>query len=363
MGRVRQLQRDDLSRVVELNNKLFPTSVRIPFEDQLTLFERVCFKNPWHDNDITSLVYEDDQGVLAGFLCVLARPMLLGSRQIRAAVFQHMMVDRSTLASFQMFRALVEGPQDFSMGENAVDVVCKLWTRLGHPVSRLNSIYWRRFLKPVSIAAHQAARRSSLRAVARASMPVCRAVDALLERIPGNPLRVGSHDRRAVSSQIDEELETAMMLGELPRMTTACALHPVYTAETLDWLLHLLSEETRNGRLQKKLVRDPSGAIDGWYIYYLNSEGPSPVFQIAAVSEQKIGHVLDHLFAHAQMHGALELTGRIEPRYMKALREKRCYFMPGRNWMLVHSHDPEILHAIDRGDAFLSRLEGDLWVL
>ena len=37
-------------------------------------------------------------------------------------------------------------------------------------------------------------------------------------------------------------------------------------------------------------------------------------------------------------------------------------FPPGRMWMLVHSQQPEILHAIFQ-DKAVSRLEGDLWIV
>jgi hypothetical protein len=357
MGCVRKLQPNDIPRVVDLNNKLFPSSVLIRREDQVKLFETVCFDNPWFDEEITSLVYEDEHGELRGFLGVLARPMVMNGERLRAAVFQHLMVDRSTLASFQMFRALLDGPQDVSMGENAVEVVHQLWNRLGHPVSRLNSIYWRRFLRPASAAALQLKKRPKTRRLGEASWPICRGIDAVLARIPKNPLRVPP-----AFTPEDDELDECTMLEHLPRMMERSVLRPEYAPDTLHWLMQVLEREDRNGRLQKKIVRNERGGIAGWYLYYLNPAGPSVVFQTAG-TEKTIGAVLDHLFSHAAAHGAVELTGRIEPRYMKALFEKKCFFMPGRNWMLLHSRRSEILHAIDRGDAFLSRLEGDLWVL
>lgn len=359
MSRVRALKQSDIPQIVELNDKLFPSASGVSAERQARIFHEVCFASPWTDPEITSLVFEEEGGRISGFLGVIMRPMSYNGRRLRAAIFQHLMVDRSTLASLQLFRKLLEGPQDVSMGENAVEVVHQLWTRLGHPSSLLNSIYWRRFLRPASVAARLLSKRRAMRALSPVIRPVCSAADRALAHLSVNPLRMPAGSS---ASGDDEELTADVMLQALPSMMESCLLTPVYTQQSLAWLLSVLEGERRNGVLRKKLVRTERGEVAGWYIYYVRHDGPSVVFQIAA-QEKTAGMVLDHLFAHAYRHGASELTGRLEPRFMKTLREKRCYFMPGRNWMLVHAKCPEYLHAIDAGRAFLSRLEGDLWVL
>jgi hypothetical protein len=42
--------------------------------------------------------------------------------------------------------------------------------------------------------------------------------------------------------------------------------------------------------------------------------------------------------------------------------EKNCFFACRGGWTVAHSRNPEILEALNRGDAFLSRLDGE-WCL
>jgi hypothetical protein len=47
---------------------------------------------------------------------------------------------------------------------------------------------------------------------------------------------------------------------------------------------------------------------------------------------------------------------------MKEFARKFTFFIPGRNWMLVHSRVPHILASLYAADAWFTRLEGDLWL-
>lgn len=70
--------------------------------------------------------------------------------------------------------------------------------------------------------------------------------------------------------------------------------------------------------------------------------------------------VVDHLFDHALRRGAAAVSGQMDPAAFQALSAKGCIFHhDGRSWFLIHSRHPEVLRSIDRGDAFLSRLEGE----
>jgi hypothetical protein len=112
------------------------------------------------------------------------------------------------------------------------------------------------------------------------------------------------------------------------------------------------------GEMRKIALRDHSSAIVGWYLYYLNPAGTSDVLQLCA-RKGAAGEVLDHLFHHAWSQGSEQITGRVEQQLLPALSSKGCYLTCGPPWVMVHARYPEILHAIDRGDAFLSKLEGE----
>jgi hypothetical protein len=69
--------------------------------------------------------------------------------------------------------------------------------------------------------------------------------------------------------------------------------------------------------------------------------------------------VLEHLFHRAWREGIAALSGRLDPQFIDELADRRCFFNHRGNWVLVHSKVPGLVEAIDRGDAFLTRLEGD----
>jgi len=73
-----------------------------------------------------------------------------------------------------------------------------------------------------------------------------------------------------------------------------------------------------------------------------------------------MGDVVDHLFERAYRGGAVAVSGQMDPAAFQALAARRCMFHhDGISWFLVHSRDREVLPAIHRGDAFLTRLEGE----
>jgi len=68
-------------------------------------------------------------------------------------------------------------------------------------------------------------------------------------------------------------------------------------------------------------------------------------------------------FSITQSNRGLLRGGQVDPAFFHALSKKDCLFHhDGGSWMLVHSRHPELLHAIHRGDAFLTRLEGEWWI-
>jgi hypothetical protein len=110
------------------------------------------------------------------------------------------------------------------------------------------------------------------------------------------------------------------------------------------------------------VVRNEWKETIGWYLYYGNSGGIGAVVQIGA-KEGCAEEVLDHLSYHAKQRGLVAISGQVDPALFPALAGKDCLFHhDGGSWMLVHSRHPELLQAIHRGDAFLTRLDGEWWI-
>src|SRR4029434_7255406 len=110
------------------------------------------------------------------------------------------------------------------------------------------------------------------------------------------------------------------------------------------------------------LVRDYSREVIGWFMYYLKPGGASTVFQFAA-RKGAVNAILDSMFNHAWRGGSSSITGRLYPQYMQELSDKRCYFHRVGGWVLVHSNNDKWLDVIQRGDAFLTGLEGESCLL
>ena len=109
------------------------------------------------------------------------------------------------------------------------------------------------------------------------------------------------------------------------------------------------------------VVRNSKQAVIGWYLYYLNPGAISPVLQVAGRKES-IKQVLDHLIYHSWRGGAVALSGRLDPRFVQEFSDSYCLFNRRGPWTLIHSRRPDLVQAIQRGNAFLTPLEGE-WCL
>lgn len=354
MGKVRKFETSDIGEIIGLNARMFPGSASLTREIQEGLFREVCFGNPWLDPEISSLVHVEPDGRISGFLGIVPRQMSFKGKKIRVAVGQHLMADRSTLASVQLFRSFIAGPQDLSVTDMAIDLAKNIWERLNGSAVTAHSIYWRRVLRPSRFALSYLTKEKILPGFAKSTAPVWGIADWVLNKIPKSPARFPETGNAA------EELSEKTFLENLGRYAGSYDLTPVYTQESVAWLFRMLGKEKRYGDFQRIVLNDTGGEPIGWYLYNLKPGGRSEVLQIAG-EKRHMKTILGHLFHHAWSRGSLELCGRVDPRFMREYAENYCLFMPGRNWMLVHSRDPEISNSIHRGEAFLSRLEGDLW--
>jgi hypothetical protein len=102
------------------------------------------------------------------------------------------------------------------------------------------------------------------------------------------------------------------------------------------------------------------GAPVGWYLYYPNPGRWGQVLQVLARAPY-VRPVMEHLFADAWSAGSTALVGRAHPLLMNELPGLRCVFMNRRTWVQVHTRDEDVLGAVQRGEALLTRLEGEWW--
>jgi hypothetical protein len=358
MGHVRAFASQDIPQVAELHRTVFgSTGPAATDTSYRQYFSSVFLDNPWCDEEIPSHVYEEGDGRISGFLGVMPRRMSMDGRPLRAAICSQFVVhpERRGLVGLRLLKAVFEGPQDVSISDEANDATRRIWEGRGGATAFLYSIRWLRPLRPGRLAAswlRQHKWLAPLAAAARAGGAVGEALGAGL---------LCTRFRPAEPDIEGDDLDEATLLSCLPEFAGDRLIRPAYDDPSLKWLLGRAASMTREGRLEGVAVKDDEGKLLGWYLHYAKAGGVNEVLQIAA-TRQTIGQVLGHLAYRAWQQGAIGLAGRVEPGFMDELLTG-CFLSPGRGpWMLVHSKRASLLHAIQRGDTFLSRLDGE-WCL
>lgn len=359
MGQVRAFASQDIPQVAELHRTVFGSRGPAAPDPEAypRYFSSVFLENPWRDERVPSRVYEEGNGRISGFLGVMPRRMSMDGRPLLAAICSQFVVhpDRRGLVGLQLLKAVFEGPQDVSISDEANDATRRIWEGRGGATAFLYSLRWLRPLRPGRLAASWLREHKWLAPLAAAA----RAGAAIGEALAARPFR--TRFRPAEPDIRGDRLDEATLLSCLPRFADDRFIRPAYDGRSLKWLLGRAALMTREGRLEGIAVKNHRGELLGWYLYYAKADGVGEVLQIAA-TRQTINQVLGHLIYRAWRQGAIALAGRLEPGFLDELLTG-CFLSPGRGpWMLVHSKRPSLLHAIQRGDTFLSRLDGE-WCL
>jgi hypothetical protein len=333
-----------------------PSRRNLPISALQDYFNKIFFHSPWYDESLPSLVYQNGDGRIIGFLGVVPRRMLFRDAPISIAISFHFMVEpesRSTLAGVHLLKTFFSGPQDLSLTDGAGEAGRKVWELVGGVSVPLYCQRWTRILKPSGKVLNLLGRNRQLYPITRLISPFGNVTDSAIARLM--PRYFPSFQN------FEEELTVEKFIEELPQFSKGIALRPDYDADTARWVFDGAAQMKFYGHLQKVLVRNAKREVIGWYMYYLNRGGTGTVLQTVA-RKGTVVEILDHLFGHARRNGVVSLSGRIEPRFMREFSEKHCFFRSVGAMFLVHSRNEDLLHAIQRGDTFMSHLEGE-WTL
>lgn len=320
-------------------------------------FREVFLDSPWYDPELAPLVL-DVHGELVGFIGRIARPMVFRGQRVRCAVATQLMVDPERKLAFgaiELVRALHAGPQDLCYSDGANEHSLRVWQRCGGQASRLLSFEWTRRLRPVQCLSLRLKGHRRLAPVGRvmhaASPCVDAAVGLLMPRFYHRP-----------DGQLQRQDATAVqILPILLEVSASAPLHAYYCAQSFSWLTRKAAESRSLGELRTVLVNDSTGQAVGWFLYYTNPGKVAQVLQVGATYGNRLA-VLSELFADAWEHGAAAVSGQLDPLLMTELSNSYCEFRCPDLGVLVHSRNPDILNAIQRGEAFMSRLDGEWWI-
>ena len=158
---IRVFTEDDIEQVADLSWRVLHHHHGPSPKSLHSYFEELYFRNPWRQDDLPSLAYEDLNGNLVGFLGVVPRRMTLRDRAVRVACGSTLVVEpasRSTLAGLYLMQVFLSGNQDLSLGDSANDISRRIWTGLGGSTAFLYSLHWSRPLRPSLYSLHAASR-------------------------------------------------------------------------------------------------------------------------------------------------------------------------------------------------------------
>jgi len=353
MAGVRAFREQDIDQVTRLHQEVFPPDEGpAPADAYAAYFRDTFLTGPHPDSGFPSLVCEETDGGLSGFLGVVPVRMARRGRQLWGTVCTQFCVDprRRGMAGLKLVRHHFAGPQDFSISDGANAITMRLWRWAGGEPVVACSLHFVRPLRPVQYVLSLLARRPALARAARLSAPA-RLFDRVLSRLPQ------SHFHMTPPPTRGEELDAAAMAEALPEVTGERTLAPFYEPGPLAWMLRRAEAVPGHG-LRRMLVRDERGKRLGWYVYHRRHGDAAEVLQIAASSESA-RKVLDHLLYDAWQDGVVVLNGRLDPAQAQAASDCYCLFSRRGPWIVVHSRDPAMLAPFHRGEAMFSRLDGE----
>jgi hypothetical protein len=355
MDAIRAFRRDDIPHVLSLFRTAFLQNGRSVPAGLDTYFDRVFFQSPLHDDELPSFVHLDAHGAIIGFVGVQPRRLRLNGRRLRAAVATKLMVSPTAgepLAPFRLLSRVFAGAQDLLLSDLSNDAGRRIWEQLGGTTALLYSLEWQRPVRPARHSLAWLTARGVPGLVTAALRPVCAALDGAVARLGARRLR------SVVAGYTTDELPLGTLVERFPALAADRVLRPDYDEPALEWLLGVAQQNEPHRTLRRRVVRDSRGQVAGWFLYFVERGGVSEVVQLVA-RKGAADAVVHLLLADAWDCGAVMLSGRLEPRIVREMSLQHCYFRQVSHWTLAHSRQPEVLDAILRGNAFLSRLEGE----
>jgi hypothetical protein len=281
--------------------------------------------------------------------------MSFRGREIRVAVSTSFMVHpraRGDLSALLLAQRVLSGRQDLTLTDGATPEARRLWRGIGGTVPPLYNLHWVQPLKPVRYALSVLGRRS------RAARMVALGVGSLADLAAAAPgprgAEVGPGDL------VERPLSTSDVAAGISVMARHSELRPIYEAGSLDWLVERMGEDHKKGLLRARAVLRRADVV-GWFIYYACPGGVGEVVQFAANGSSR-ELVWSRLLDDARREGTLALRGRLQPELTDTLAASRAWLRVEGPHLLAHSRHAAIKETIERGSAFLSRLDGEWWI-
>jgi hypothetical protein len=350
MAEIRPLQRSDLPAVSALLGANLPewtSGQSVPQFLAATLLD-----DPWAEPELSSLVAVEDEAV-TGFIGAAVRRFSFGDRELRGVCASHLTVDpgrRGGAAGALLLRRLLAQGQDFTYSDTANDAMARMCVAFGGQLDQTRTSDWMILLRPGrwlrTLAAAVLRRRELGEEVPVGALPF-KAV------LPGGRERSYPRPAPGVSG---EDAGPAQLAAALAEIAPGRGPRPAYDEAFLAHLFELARSQF--GGLVSRLVRRDGRALGG-YVYAPQRGGAMRVLALFVGREGE--PVLAEMVEHARAGGATAIGGRMEPHLVATMQP----WMPAlgftrRPW--IHTHEPEVLAALQSAEGVLTRLDGEWFV-
>ena len=350
---IRPFEPADAPAVAALRRRVFRHSRRTAPGELERYLHEVFFESPWRDPQLPSWV-AGEGGEVVGFIGVVPRPLALGERALRGAVASQVMVapERRGVTGVQLLRRAFSGAHDLLYADIATPPLARLWEKVGGSTAHHYAFQWTRPLRPAREAAARLGSAPLARGARLVARPLFGAIDSVAGAVAMRP------EPGSTAAGLDDP---ALIAETLPRIAPKSMVRPAYDAPRLAWLLERAAERWSDHDVERRVVRDPGGAVAGWFIWLNGGGGTAQLLQLHAAPGRH-GEVLRHLFRDAWKRGALAVRGRYEPSLAEHLQAAGVRWERVSPGMLLHAREGGLLCAVLRGDALLSGLDGEWWL-
>jgi hypothetical protein len=349
----------DIDEIVTLSQQFFPKSRAYTHQVHRNRVLDLYFDNKKLNKDCAPLVCKTEYGQIIGFLGVNYSTFQFKERFLRVAHCHHLFateLGRKQLVPLRLLQHFLAGPQDLSFADGSSNSTRLLWDRLGGEVVLGESIYFNIPLRPISCVARMMLKSTLNVRLANMIRSLAKYVDVIGSRLGGQWFYIEPPKHTL------EKLSESIMIDLMHRIQSDFDLFPAYTEQYLAKQFHLLENETRFGTLHKMVILDDSSSPIGWFIYFAKKDGVCEVIQAVSLPGFE-SDLYRALRWHAQSQGGVELSGRLMRNQFQTPFTTKSISLPARMWTLIKCDDLALKHSIQSGRAFLTRLDGDLWVL
>jgi hypothetical protein len=353
---IRPFLQRDVAEVATMFQKSFRADGGESPAPTLTDYLHELFFADGDGEESPSRVYLGTDGSVVGFVGAIPLPMALRGKPLRALVPTAFMVDRPAdypFAGIGLLRSLLSGPQDVTLSDTASMLVRQIWGRFGGISPDAYSLDWWRVLRPASFATFLLTRNQHI------PRPLSRLMsfgaDRVLERFRRNRYRVELNKIAPRSEVVPEDEFTA----HFQVLTQRFAFRPDWEGEALTWRLSHAARRNSHGPFIRRVVFARGNRPIGAYLFNARSGGVAHVLDLVAAPSAH-ATVLNDLLVQAQSLGAIAVRGRSQPEFTEALVHHNSFFTR-RLSTLVNARDPDVLAAVQSGNAMITGLAGDTW--